>query len=161
MQCPMCGALCDQPPMLKHIHSTSIHFPIGITGKTFRRTSRLAIGFCDFLLMSPHYTYRIPGDEKSHHAKDLKKDYPYWLMSSTPHQLQAEYWRWVFARHNEAFAKHYKSKPAKVPAGWYGISKEKALQSLTTAAIMRKERGERVTIQHSFRTNNTMEFSSP
>ncbi|KAJ8031536.1 Interferon-induced very large GTPase 1 [Holothuria leucospilota] len=161
VQCPMCGALCDQPPILRHKHSTSIHYPIGVTGKTFRRTSRLAIDFCDFLPMSPHYIYRIQGDDKSHHVKDIKKDYPYWSMRSTPHQPQADYWRWVFARHNKSFAKHYKSKPAKIPAGWCGISKEKALQSLTTSSIMLRERGERVTIQHSFRMNDTMEFSSP
>eukprot|EP00079_Xenopus_tropicalis_P038915 XP_017952686.1 PREDICTED: interferon-induced very large GTPase 1-like [Xenopus tropicalis] len=65
-----------------------------------------------------------------HYYSEYRTVYPDWLIQPDPSITASDYWKFIFAKFNEEFAKEYEAKPGDVPDTWLQITEEQALQSL-------------------------------
>lgn len=154
-QCPLCGSPCDQLPGPFHRHAATVHYPLGIAGKSNSNSSRLAVDFCSSSLLQQNFSYRIPGKQGKHDTAKFEKEYPDWQIDPIDEIYQRNYWKWVFVKYNHEFARHYNCKPANLPKSWATISKQRALESLNYEMPIIIKRQRRIF------GSNTRQSSSP
>ncbi|KAK5868655.1 hypothetical protein PBY51_009649 [Eleginops maclovinus] len=120
--CPLCRAPCELHEMRHEFHKALLHRPED---------------------MLPHDTCMTEGNPDMRKEKQdisvtcssLDSLYPDWSIShEDPNTaIPCAYWRYVWARFNESFAKEYNQEPANIPDEWKEITEEAALDSLKEA----------------------------
>ncbi|XP_029373638.1 interferon-induced very large GTPase 1 [Echeneis naucrates] len=126
--CPLCGAPCEVEEIGHEVHSSLLHRPKGILP-------------CDSALSFSESNLNTAQKEDTQNifmaCIDFHSLHPDWnLPVEHPcSQMPATYWRYVFARFNEKFAKENDNTPATIPEEWKKITEEAALSSLKEAFL--------------------------
>ncbi|KAJ8037414.1 Interferon-induced very large GTPase 1 [Holothuria leucospilota] len=129
-QCPFCGAACEDTLGAHEFHKTALHYPGGVKGWRDTVTDELFVKICTSAIAS-NATYRTP-EMNFRPYKDYKVDYPDWDILAKDDQPM-EFWKYVFAKFNKNFAKHYKCAKGNVPTEWMSYTKEQAIKSVEIA----------------------------
>ena len=132
--CPFCRAPCDCHSLTKiGDHSVIIHRPRGLMGAVWADTNTLIADTCPYLVNSKT---AFRNDETGYDwvpYRKYKSYYPDWLIQPSADSNTAIYWKWIFARFQEKFAKCYGVQPntTDVPIEWHSISQEYLQQNLS------------------------------
>ncbi|PIK40086.1 putative up-regulator of cell proliferation-like [Apostichopus japonicus] len=132
-QCPFCKTLCDDTVKEHKVHFSNLHFPSGVGGWRGRSSRQLVCDTCTANVASSnmYYTCHCPGRTCAHSPKPYKEyriDYPEWDIKPISNYEATLYWKWVFSRFNNDFARYYNCKRASIP--WGRVTKEEALSSI-------------------------------
>ncbi|KAJ8261614.1 hypothetical protein GJAV_G00156300 [Gymnothorax javanicus] len=129
-QCPFCEAPCEAGGKDHTMHFASIHRPKGIGRVRNVRSRKLDINVCTSSVASDAKFRVSEIGDKWHPYRDYQRIYPEWRIQPDSTIEASDYWKYVFARFNEQFAKIYKTEPADIPTMWKFISKYQAIESL-------------------------------
>ncbi|XP_077303249.1 up-regulator of cell proliferation-like [Lithobates pipiens] len=124
-QCPFCGVPCEAGGGDHKNHAASIHRPKGLRGYCFVKNEKLVIEICSTLVSSTTDTRM-----KDHPYKEYRTYYPDWTIQPNSSIESSDYWKFIFVKFNQEFAKVYRAQPAELPDIWKQITREQALQSL-------------------------------
>ena len=129
-KCPFCNAPCDAHSggRTSGSHSASVHRPTGLSGYRSKgififRSSKLFVESCNALVASKQSFLHNP-TQKYKSFRKYHKYYPDWEIEPNADPDVEKYWKWVFAKCNDAFALNYGTKPAKIPITWQFYGKE-------------------------------------
>ncbi|XP_073491813.1 interferon-induced very large GTPase 1-like [Aquarana catesbeiana] len=129
-QCPFCKAPCEDGGKNHQKHSAFLHRPEGLGRLKMDETNTLATGICTTSVSSSD-KFKNPDTEwKFHEYKKYKEIYPDWEIRPFTYIWATDYWKFIFVKFNEKFAKEYECEPAVLPEYWKKITKEEALYSL-------------------------------
>ncbi|XP_040211496.1 up-regulator of cell proliferation-like [Rana temporaria] len=132
-QCPFCGVPCEAGGSDHKNHSASIHRPLGLGQYYFVEDEKLFIDICSTLVVS-NLTFRNTDTEwKDHPYKEYRTYYPDWVIQPDSSIGSSDYWKFIFVKFNQQFAKEYGAQPAELPETWMEITREQALHSLKKA----------------------------
>ena len=134
-RCPFCKVPCDTHSNGKTggKHASTVHRPAGIGGFHWLEDGRLTTQDCRLSIASQQAQFRNPETRKKwHNYKDYLKIYPDWSIRGHPDCDPdfEKYWKWVFARHNSAFAKYHAVKEADIPPEWANYEKREIAEEL-------------------------------
>ena len=132
--CPFCKAPCDCHNLAKiGDHSVTIHRPRGLMGAIWAESKTLIAETCPYLVNSKTNFQNDETQGEWVPYRKYKSYYPDWLIKPSADSSTALYWKWVFARFQEHFAKCHGVQPniSDVPAEWYSISREHLEQDLS------------------------------
>ena len=62
----------------------------------------------------------------------MDKDIPDWSIKPETDSLAQDYWKFIFVKHQAAFAREYSARPAEYPPGWNSITEEMARDNIST-----------------------------
>ncbi|VDI83409.1 Hypothetical predicted protein [Mytilus galloprovincialis] len=131
---------CAEPCMMtdtEHIkydkpHKCIQHRPQGISGFTYEWNKSLVVNFCNEIIQTEADYVAYDIDEykgKSRQYKDYKKHYPDWDIQPT--YDTSKYWMYVMCTYKQKLTDIYQRKTLPdIPAIWYDITLEEALNSL-------------------------------
>ena len=120
-RCPFCKVPCD-----KHSggrtggdHSATLHRPKGIGGVAWDRERKaredLVIEPCPAAVASSSlFSHEKDGEEHWTPYKEYRSVYKDWQILPDADFESERYWKYVFAKYNEEWAKYYNAKPAKL-----------------------------------------------
>ncbi len=134
--CPFCRAPCDaHTGHTAGDHSTTLHRPQGIGGYVWEsgiKSGNLDEEICTDV--TGPYAEKSFKNQKTNNEwqeyRNYKEVYPDWSIIYESNPGNFTYWKWVFTRHQHAFAKHYHAKKADIPLAWRFINKGCVLQNL-------------------------------
>ncbi|XP_063286850.1 up-regulator of cell proliferation-like [Pelobates fuscus] len=130
-QCPFCRVPCEAGGSDHKEHFASIHRPQGLGRYGFHDSKVLCTDICSTDVVSNTASFRNSDTElKTHLYKEYRTLYPDWSIQPDPSIESSDYWKYIFMKFNEEFAKEYNAEPAKLPDGWKQIDREQALRSL-------------------------------
>ncbi|XP_035281744.1 interferon-induced very large GTPase 1-like [Anguilla anguilla] len=138
-QCPFCMTPCEAGGKNHTEHFASIHRPQGIGGYRYEESSELLINTCSSSVASERKFRSSETEGKWHPYKDYQSIYPDWRIQPDTSIQSSDYWKYVFNRFNEQFAKEYDAKPADIPHVWRDITQDKAMKSLEESFQMKTE----------------------
>ncbi len=135
--CPFCKAPCDaHTGHTAGDHITTLHRPQGIGGYAWEggpKKGRLDEDVCTDVT-GPHIEKAFRNQKTNNEwqdYRDYKEIYPDWAITYEPNPANFKYWKWVFSRHQDAFARYYNAKKAEIPLPWrFMHHKEPVLQNL-------------------------------
>ena len=123
--CPFCRALCDAHAANKSgDHMTTLHQPQGLG--SYRHDGgpldgHLCIELCSSDV-GPESQTTFKNKDTNFERKlfrEYKDIYPEWSIMYEPNPTSLKYWKWVFARFQQEFTKHYVAKEAvNIPREW-------------------------------------------
>ena len=134
-RCPFCKVPCDSHSNGKTggKHASTVHRPAGIGGFQWLEDGRLTTQDCRSSIESQQAQFRnIKTRKKWHYYKDYHTLYPDWSIRGHP-DIDPEfekYWKWVFARHNSAFAQRHSAKEADIPPEWANYQKHEIAEEV-------------------------------
>ncbi|XP_073491814.1 interferon-induced very large GTPase 1-like [Aquarana catesbeiana] len=129
-QCPFCKAPCEDGGENHQEHSAFLHRPEGLGRLKMDEANTLATEICT-TSVSSRDKFKNPDTEwEFHEYKKYKEIYPDWEIRPFMFTRSTYYWKFVFVKFNEEFAKEYECEPAVLPYYWKEITKEHALYSL-------------------------------
>ena len=123
--CPFCQVPCDAHSggKTQGNHSATMHRPKGLGGYRHLANECLASSDCCSSVASERTFQCETTDFKSQPYKDYHKWFPDWTIHGNTNPNVEKYWKWVFAQHNQSFAKYYSAKPAQIPIQWHRYQK--------------------------------------
>ncbi|XP_030643666.1 interferon-induced very large GTPase 1-like [Chanos chanos] len=131
-QCPFCKAPCEADGTNHTVHFTAMHRPTGLGGFT-DEAGRLCTEICSTLVASDKM-FQVPGTNGIHHPyKDYQKYYGDWKIQPDTNTKASQYWKYLFVKYQEEYAKVKNAKPADLPSDWSSIAENQALESLQKA----------------------------
>lgn len=113
----------------KQPHRCVQHRPGGVNGFRHSFTSQLTVYFCNFLVSSDVYTYIM---EVTGPYKEYKQHFPSWDI--LPNANASDYWKWVMCKFKKEFTDKYNALEPDIPENWWLITKQKAIDSLSTVS---------------------------
>ncbi|XP_073491682.1 up-regulator of cell proliferation-like [Aquarana catesbeiana] len=129
-QCPFCKVPCEAGGGYHTNHAASIHRPKGLGQYRFVQDKKLVFDICSTAVVS-NSTFRNTDTEwKDHPFKEYRTYYPDWAIQPDSSIESSDYWKFIFVKFNQQFAKEYGALPAVLPDIWMEITKEQALGSL-------------------------------
>ena len=116
-RCPFCTVPCDAHSggKTQGNHSATLHRPKGLGGRHWHETNKLVTEDCCLSIAADTLFRR---DDEWHPYRDYHKFHPDWTIYGNADPDVEKYWKWVFAQHNEMFAKYYSQEPADIPTEW-------------------------------------------
>ena len=116
-RCPFCKVPCDAHSggKTQGNHSSTMHRPKGLGGTWWYDTKKLVTLDCCLAIAAGNFFLR---DNVWYPCGDYHQFYPDWTIYGNADPDVEKYWKWVFAQHNEKFAKYYSLEPADMPAEW-------------------------------------------
>ncbi|XP_032834302.1 interferon-induced very large GTPase 1-like isoform X2 [Petromyzon marinus] len=123
-KCPFCGVPCDQGGGGHVTHCAELHYPQGLYGFHGSSTKKLSTAVC---------TTDVAGDGTFKSAatngqrvpfKTYSTYYPTWSIQADTSLEATTFWKVVFCKYNERFAKKHKLSPADIPHAWKKIEKD-------------------------------------
>ena len=119
-RCPFCKVPCDAHSGGKcgGNHSATLHRPKGLGGFGWERTNKLVENDCSFSIAAGLRFRNEMTHGEWHKYRYYHQIYPNWSIHGSADPDVEKYWKWVFARHNEEFAKYYSREPADIPPEW-------------------------------------------
>eukprot|EP00079_Xenopus_tropicalis_P031874 XP_017945645.1 PREDICTED: up-regulator of cell proliferation-like [Xenopus tropicalis] len=103
-QCPFCKAPCEAGGDHHEEHFASIHRPQGLGRCTSSYYINLLHSFLE-MFSNADTAWRW------HYYSEYRTVYPDWLIQPDPSITASDYWKFIFAKFNEEFAKEYEAKP--------------------------------------------------
>ncbi|KAJ8336658.1 hypothetical protein SKAU_G00378780 [Synaphobranchus kaupii] len=129
-QCPFCKSPCEAGGVKHTEHFASIHRPQGLGRYRWLVSDILVSDICSSLVAS-ETTFKSPETKwEIHPYKDYQSIYPDWRIQPDTSIQASDYWKYVFSRFNEQFAKEYDAEPADIPPHWRDITQKQAMKSL-------------------------------
>ncbi|KAM9718170.1 up-regulator of cell proliferation isoform 2-T2 [Menidia menidia] len=129
-QCPFCEAPCEAGEKAHTEHFASLHRPIGLgTCRSFF-SHELSTDICSTLVVTDRTFTCDETNGAFHPFKRYKEIFPRWKIVPDVSLEASDFWKYVLTKHNHAFAKEYKAKPARIPNPWKSITPEQAEKSL-------------------------------
>ncbi|KAJ8032449.1 Interferon-induced very large GTPase 1 [Holothuria leucospilota] len=117
VKCPFCGAPCKEQKTIKHKHESFCHYPRGLSGKKWEKSSKLVEEFCSSSVFSENSCYEM--NDGFHLYKNYSEDYPNWsILRYDNRDPELAYWRWVMTHLNDYCAHFYQCLPADIPDSW-------------------------------------------
>ncbi|XP_064176274.1 LOW QUALITY PROTEIN: interferon-induced very large GTPase 1-like [Anguilla rostrata] len=138
-QCPFCKTPCEAGGKYHTEHFASIHRPEGIGRYRYEASCKLVCDICSTSVASEARFRSRETEGKWHPYKDYQSIYPDWRIQPDTSIQASDYWKYVFNRFNEQFAKEYDAKPADIPHVWRDITQDKAMKSLEESFQMQTE----------------------
>ncbi|KAM9307750.1 interferon-induced very large GTPase 1-like [Gastrophryne carolinensis] len=129
-QCPFCKVPCEAGGEEHKEHFATIHRPSGLGRERWHTDETLVTDICSTAVVSDDSFETSVTEGKFHPYKDYRHYYPNWKIQPDSSIEASDYWKYVFVKYNEQFAKAYKANPAKLPEGWKNITEENALQNI-------------------------------
>ncbi|XP_078736050.1 interferon-induced very large GTPase 1-like [Lampetra fluviatilis] len=123
-QCPFCGVPCDQGGGGHKQHCAELHYPQGLYGCHKSCTQKLVATVC---------TTDVAGNASFRNAatngqwvpyKEYRTYYPSWTIQPDTSLEATAFWKVVFCKYNEIFAKKHKYSPADIPDAWKEIEQD-------------------------------------
>lgn len=132
-KCPLCGAPCESLGT-NHEHQATSHRPTGFSCYTksdcsslllellnsFKRPKdhRLSPDICTSLVASDAVFKNAETKFKYTSCKQYKNVYKSWQIPKDLSSTASSYWKWVFYRFSDQFAKIYEVMPAEIIESW-------------------------------------------
>ncbi|XP_043915802.1 interferon-induced very large GTPase 1-like, partial [Protopterus annectens] len=119
--CFWCGAPCECTEPGHVTHSTNYHRPQGVNGYRWKNTTILVNETCTTLVASNSPFQNKDTNWQLVPCKDYKSVNDYyksWDITPDTSLMGSSYWKAVFYKYNEQFAKEYKCLPSDVPPEW-------------------------------------------
>ena len=118
-RCPFCEAPCDAHSAGKTQgrHSATMHRPLGLIGVYDLKTNKLLTSDCCYNVAS-NYTFTHGEDNRTTPYLHYQRVYPDWKIEKKVNPRVEKIWKWVLAKYNADFAKHYNAEKADVPDEW-------------------------------------------
>ncbi|XP_053883362.1 interferon-induced very large GTPase 1-like [Malaclemys terrapin pileata] len=135
-QCPFCKVPCEAGGSDHKQHFASVHRPKGLGGYSYETTNRLVYSLCSSDVVSSKSFKNLNTALKWHPYKDYRQFYPTWRIQPDPSISASDYWKFIFRKFNQQFAREYNVQPADLPPEWKKITKEQALDSIREAFNM-------------------------
>ncbi|XP_040211928.1 up-regulator of cell proliferation-like [Rana temporaria] len=132
-QCPFCDVPCEAGGGDHINHAASIHRPQGFGQYCFVEDDKLVIDICSTLVVSNSSFRNTDTEWKDHPYKEYRTYYPDWVIQPDSSIGSSDYWKFIFVKFNQQFAKEYGAQPAELPETWMEITREQALDSLKKA----------------------------
>ncbi|KAM5151681.1 uncharacterized protein ACMZJ9_009920 [Mantella aurantiaca] len=129
-QCPFCKVPCEAGGGDHKNHAASIHRPQGLGLYRLDQNKKLMVEICSTLVVSNTNFKNSDTEWEWHPYKEYRTYYPDWAIQPDASIEGSDYWKYVFVKFNQQFAKEYKSLPADLPDIWKEITREQALTSL-------------------------------
>ncbi|KAM5153053.1 up-regulator of cell proliferation-like [Mantella aurantiaca] len=129
-QCPFCKVPCEAGGGDHKNHAASIHRPQGLGLYRLEKSEKLIVDICSTLVVSNTNFKNSDTEEKWHPYEEYRTYYPDWAIQPDASIEGSDYWKYVFVKFNQQFAKEYQSLPADLPDMWKKITREQALTSL-------------------------------
>ena len=121
-RCPFCDAPCEYSQENHERDRMSLqHRPVGIKGVAMRKNQLLQLCTynCNLALASDICFIH---DEAAIPYKQYKEYYPKWEIKPDREMESPLFWKWFMNKFNDAIAKYFGAKPAKIPAKWRKIT---------------------------------------
>ncbi|XP_066433690.1 up-regulator of cell proliferation-like [Eleutherodactylus coqui] len=131
-QCPFCKVPCEAGGADHKEHFASIHRPQGLGRYRDIETKVLFHEVCTTDVVTERKFKCHETKWELHPYKEYRTIFPDWKIQPDPSIKASVYWKYIFKEYNQQFANEYAAKEANLPKDWYKITKEQALQSLTT-----------------------------
>ncbi|XP_077303248.1 up-regulator of cell proliferation-like [Lithobates pipiens] len=129
-QCPFCGVPCEAGGGDHTNHKASIHRPQGLGRYRSLINEKLVIDICSTLVVSSTKFRNTDTNMQDHPYKEYRTYYPDWTIQPDSSIESSDYWKFIYVKFNQEFAKEYRAQPAEFPDIWKQITREQALQSL-------------------------------
>ncbi|XP_064197903.1 interferon-induced very large GTPase 1-like [Anguilla rostrata] len=129
-QCPFCMTPCEAGGKNHTEHFASIHRPEGTGSYRYTVSGKLSVVVCSSCVVSEGKFQSSKTEGKYHPYKDYRSIYPDWLIQPDSSIQASDYWKYVFNKFNEQFAKVYKAEPADIPPLWGDITQDQAMKNL-------------------------------
>ncbi|XP_035281746.1 interferon-induced very large GTPase 1-like [Anguilla anguilla] len=136
-QCPFCKTPCEAGGKNHTEHFASIHRPEGTGSYRYTVSGKLSVHVCSTCVVSEGTFCSSETEGKYHPYEDYRSIYPDWLIQPDSSIQASDYWKYVFNRFNEQFAKEYDAKPADIPSLWTDITQDQAMKSLEKSFQMK------------------------
>ncbi|XP_032802471.2 interferon-induced very large GTPase 1-like [Petromyzon marinus] len=132
--CPLCKAPCDQGGRDHREHQAILHYPQGLCGQTWNPPDKLSVDVCTTSVSKRVlFFFKVNRfanmDTKGKYVRytDYRTVNKYYASWNIPEDLKLEaplFWKFVFNRFNEEFAKRGNAQPAEIPRKWKCITKQ-------------------------------------
>ena len=131
-RCPFCKVPCDNHSggRTGGKHAATVHRPEGIAGFHWLEEGRLTTQDCRLSIASVGQFRNNKTRKKWHNYKDYHTVYPDWTIHGEADPDFEKYWKWVLARHNREFARHYGVKKADVPLEWANYEEDEIAKDM-------------------------------
>ena len=129
-QCPFCKVPCDAHSggRTEGRHSAMRHPPQGLAGFRDEHSNKLVVTDCSTNVLH-HAKFRF--EHRVVPYSRYTDVYPEWLIQRDKDLLQTQtstesrrYWKWVFAKYNDQFARYYDTRKADIPEQWTRYRKQ-------------------------------------
>ena len=119
-KCPFCDVPCDAHSggKTQGNHSATMHRPKGLGGVRNVSDRCLVSDDCCTSVASNQEFRTMETNGTFQPYKMYHKWYPTWTIHGNANPSVEKYWKWVFAKHNTAFAHHYNARIASIPPQW-------------------------------------------
>ncbi|XP_042328780.1 interferon-induced very large GTPase 1-like isoform X2 [Sceloporus undulatus] len=135
-QCPFCKVPCEAGGGSHQEHFASVHRPQGLGRYRCADTEKLVYSLCSSDVTSNGNFRNWDTNQQWHPYKEYRQYYPDWRIQPDVSITASDYWKFVFNKYNQQFAKEYKALPADLPEDWKRITKQQALGSIQEAFNM-------------------------
>ncbi|XP_063411431.1 interferon-induced very large GTPase 1-like [Mytilus trossulus] len=115
-------------------HQCIQHRPMGIRGFAWAGTDKFIVDFCNYSITTEK-TYKWHENDKKEewkYYKDYKESHKDWDI--LPSSDVSKYWMWVVCKYQQEFAEMYGFKLPDIPAHWWSITKETAIESISSTS---------------------------
>ncbi|XP_032640921.2 up-regulator of cell proliferation-like, partial [Chelonoidis abingdonii] len=128
--CPFCKVPCEAGAPSHQEHFASVHRPQGLGQYMHLHNKKLVSDICSSAVVS-NCTFQN-SDTKwiAHPFKAYRDYYPDWSIQPDPSIETSNYWKFVFQKFSQEFAKQYKARPSDLPGDWGTITEDQALESI-------------------------------
>ncbi|KAL8176537.1 UNVERIFIED_CONTAM: hypothetical protein K2H54_036067 [Gekko kuhli] len=129
-QCPFCKVPCEAGGSRHQEHFASVHRPEGLGRYRNYETNVLVYSLCSSSVNSKGLFFNVDTAGKYHPYKQYRQYYPDWRIQPDASITASDYWKFVFKKFNQQFAKEYHALPADLPEDWERLTKQQALESI-------------------------------
>ncbi|XP_035281537.1 interferon-induced very large GTPase 1-like [Anguilla anguilla] len=136
-QCPFCMTPCEAGGKNHTEHFASIHRPQGTGATKYVLSCKLSSDICSSCVASEAQFRSTETKWRYHPCKDYHSIYPDWRIQPDTSIQASDYWKYVFNRFNEQFAKVYEAEPTDIPPLWRDVTQDQAMKSLKESFQMK------------------------
>ncbi|PWA32922.1 hypothetical protein CCH79_00015535 [Gambusia affinis] len=129
-QCPFCKIPCEAGAKDHKQHFASVHRSQGLGQYRWDDSKELITDVCTSLVISDKRFCCEDTNDEWHDYKQYQEIYPDWNIPPDGSFEASDYWKYVMAKYNKAFADEYDAESADIPDAWKRITKEEAKKSL-------------------------------
>ncbi|XP_041432156.1 up-regulator of cell proliferation isoform X2 [Xenopus laevis] len=129
-QCPFCKVPCEAGAADHKEHFASVHRPQGLGRYRCEDNNKLMTEICSTYVISDWRFRNSDTEGKWHPYKEYSTFYPDWAIQPDYSIKASDYWKYIFGKFNNEFAKEYDALPADLPGQWYKIKETEAFKSL-------------------------------
>ncbi|XP_078473998.1 interferon-induced very large GTPase 1-like [Lampetra planeri] len=123
-QCPFCGVPCDRKGSGHELHCAELHYPQGLYGFHESNTKKLACEVCTTDVAGNGSFKSAATNDQYVPFKTYITYYPSWSIQADTSLEATNFWKIVFCKYNETFAKRHELSPADIHNAWKKIEQD-------------------------------------